>query len=155
VFSARPGNHLKVIMGYMDDELTLIRLPGKNGKFGEVLTGAFLGISAQSKHPEVVAKLIDMWLNDLEFNQLYNNEHGIVQNTEILEKMEMHPGDRITTKNMQAVIASTTPQAPRFPGVAAIFDQVKKSYEALNFGRITVDQAVDEVFAAAEKILKK
>jgi len=155
VMSGRPGNHLKVIMGYMDDELTLTRIPGGNGKFGEVLTGAFLGISSQSKHPDAVAKLINMWLNDQEFNNLYMNEHGIVQNTQILEKLEMSPGDQATTKNMQAVIASTTPQAPRIPGVAGIFTQIETSYQEINFGRKTVEEAVDDIFAEAERILKK
>ncbi|WP_424768020.1 ABC transporter substrate-binding protein [Paenibacillus sp. sgz302251] len=155
IMSGRPGNHLKTIKNYMEDELTIIRLPGGNGTFGEVLTGAFLGISAQSEHPEAVAKLINTWLNDLEFNQLYMNEHGIVQNTEILKQLEMNPHDEITTKNMQAVIASTKPQSSRLPGVAGIFQQLGKSYEEVNFGVKSAEAAVNDFFAEAERIINK
>lgn len=155
VMDARPGNHLKVMQKAMKDELTLVRLPGGNGKYGELLTGAFLGISAKSKHPDMVAKLINMWMNDLAFNQLYENEHGIVQNEKILKEMNMDPGDRITAQNMQEVVKTTTPQASRLPGMAGIFDQIKKSYDEINFGKTSVEKAVDTIFAEAERIMKK
>ena len=64
----------------MEDNIDLIRVPtDPNGvnKYGEIIMGANIGISAHSKHPEAVAQLINFWLNDLEFNKLYNNDHGI------------------------------------------------------------------------------
>lgn len=155
IMDPRPGNHLKVMQAAMKDQLTLIRMPAENGKFGELLTGAFLGISAKSKNPDVVAKLIDTWSNDLEFIQLYEHEHGIIQNEKILKELKMDPSDQITTKNMQEVIKTTTPQAQRLPGMAGIFDQIKKSYDEVNFGKTSVEKAVDTIFAEAERIMKK
>ncbi|TDF89740.1 extracellular solute-binding protein [Paenibacillus piri] len=155
VMSARPGNHIKSIMKYMSDELTLIRLPGDNGKFGEVLTGAFLGISAQSKHPDDVAKLINMWMTDLEFNKLYEHEHGIVQNENVVKGIQLDPGDQLSLKNMKEVMSTTKPQKSRLPGVASIFDQVKKSYDEVNFGEKSIEKAADDIFTEANRVLRK
>lgn len=155
IMDFRPGNHLKRMDDHMEDDLGLIRVPSHDGRFGEVLTGAFIGISAHSKHPEMVAKLIDMWMNDLEFNKLYNNEHGIIINEKLLKEMEpeMHPQDVVTSQNMLDVAQSTEPQPHRVPGMAQIDDLMVKAREEIEYGVKSIEEAVDEVFAEVNRIL--
>lgn len=155
IMDFRPGNHLKRMDDHMEDDLGLIRVPSHDGRFGEVLTGAFIGISAHSKHPEMVAKLIDMWMNDLEFNKLYNNEHGIIINEKLLKEMEpeMHPQDVVTSQNMLDVAQSTEPQPHRVPGMAQIDDLMVKAREEIEYGVKSIEEAVDEVFAEINRIL--
>jgi multiple sugar transport system substrate-binding protein len=155
VMDFRPGNHLKVMQRHMEDRLNLVRFPSTNGKHGEIITGAFLGISAHSENPDAVARLINTWMNDLEFNKLYEHEHGIIANKKLLEEMEttMDPADKITTANMLDVLATTEAQPQRVPGMAPINDQLKKSLEEIEYGVKSVEAAVDDIFNAADKAL--
>lgn len=156
VMEFNPGNRMKVTQDYMEDRLNLVRFPSHNGNHGEILTGAFLGISAHSEHPEAVAKLINMWMNDLEFNKLYENEHGIIANEELLDKMKptMIRGDILAVDNMVDVLNSTEAQPHRVPGMAPINDQLTKSLDEIKYGVKSIEKAVDDIFAEAERILK-
>ena len=140
----------------MEDEVSLWRIPGgEDGQtqYGEILMTASLGISSFSKNPDAVASLINFWCNDDAFNALYEHEHGIVGNQRILESMDMDPSDRKTVDHLKQVLDTIVPQPQRPPGQTPILAQLDKSWQAYYFGEITLEQAVDQIFAEAEQVL--
>lgn len=152
----RASNNLINLQQVMEDNIDLIRVPtDPNGvnKYGEIIMGANIGISAHSKHPEAVAQLINFWLNDLEFNKLYNNDHGITGNKRLLEEWDLPPTTREVSDHLQDVLATIEPQKQRPPGQTAFFNQLSRSHEEIYFGVKSIDEAVEDVFREAEKIL--
>ncbi len=155
------GNQLKIYQRFVEegDTLELLRIPrmpeGEN-EYGEIITGAFLSMSANTEHPEEVAKIIDYWINDVEFNQVYNLEHGISGSSAINEALAptMEPSDLLVLENLQEVIATAPATQPRPQGFPAIVPLLAQANEAIAFGGKTVEEAVDDVFAEAERLLQ-
>ncbi len=155
------GNQLKIHQRFMPegDTLTLLRIPrmpdGVN-EYGEIITGAFLAMSANTEYPDDVAKIINYWINDVEFNKVYNLEHGISGSSVINDALAptMDPSDLLVRENLEEVISTAPATEPRPQGFPAIVPLLAQGNEAIAFGGKSVEEAVDDVFAEAERLLK-
>lgn len=152
----RASNNLINLQQVVEDNIDLIRLPANPDgvEYGEIVTGANIGISAHSKHPEAVAELINFWLNDMEFNQIYNNDHGITGNERLLAEWDLPPTTRKVADHLLEVLDTVEPQAQRPPGQTALFSQLSRSHQEVYFKRKSIDDAVEDVFREAERVLR-
>lgn len=153
------GNQLKIFQANMDDHLKLYRYPvNVNGpqKYGDIFTGAYLGISKNSKHPEAVAELIDFWINDLEFNRVFNFEQGVSGNRKMNEELgpTMDPSDKQVVDHLNAVLRTAPPTEPRPEGIGPVMEQLIKGNTEIAFGVKTIEQVVDEFFAESARLLQ-
>lgn len=153
------GNQHRIFQQYSDDELGLTTLPRPNDPTanpGDVISGAYISVSARSRNPVESVRFINWLVNDPDVAVRYGGEHGppgsVLMQEVIAEHME--PADQRLMDMMQFIaptagLGETRPQA-----AGEVLGAFTTVYEELMFGRhASVEAAVDAFFAEADFIL--
>jgi len=153
----RPSNQFNANQQAMKDEIDLVRVPaGTDRTKGQDLDGTHISIYAKTKHPKEAALLINYLLNDPDSAKILKIEYGPVGSRKMndLIKPLLKPAEVKSLEFVQKVsdIARTPNLSPT--GGAEIVKQIKLANEAVAFKKKSVEQAVDDFFKEAERILK-
>ncbi len=132
-------------------------LPG--GEVGEFIEGAYLAISSDSDNPEAAARFISFFTNTEEAAEVFLTEQGPPPATEMQELVASLVGDMEAREldGIQRTLAiadegSPAPfDPPERPEVESAFDDAG---EAIQFGQLSIEEAVDRFFDEAEMILQ-
>lgn len=156
-FQITPANQVKIFDRYADGELHMVRVPSiPGGQNGELIEGAYLSISAKSKHPKEAALLIDYWLNAEKAAEIFLNEQGPVGSVKINEFVKPFLTPEARREIDFTISASKLATPVNFPPVsgAGIESAFKLAGESIAFKKKTIEKAVDDFFAEADKMLK-
>jgi multiple sugar transport system substrate-binding protein len=111
-------------------------------------------IAANSKHPAAAATLIDFLINSPESGKIFGTNRGLpasetARDAADLDEMSQQIAD------YEESIADRLGDAPPVPivGYGSLHEKFRQLGEELNFGTMTVDQAVDEFFAEMDVVL--
>jgi len=160
VFIERPTNQAKVFAKYVGgDKLGIMRYPMmSDGEFksGEQLQVPAIVMSKKSKHKEEAAKLISWFVNDLEATKIYKAENGLPGTEPVREnlKAELDPLDVEAINILEKVGEDIPPTTIRPNGSVEVLSIYKRYAEMVAFGKVEIDDAVDQFFAEAKKALK-
>jgi len=142
---------------FQEGEIHMVRMPTlPGGQNGEYLEGAYLSITADSKHPKEAAQFINFFVNSKRSLELFKVEQGSPANTEMAEfvKPLLAAPQARAVDFIQTVIpyASNAVYAPA--GATEVEALFKDNSTAISFGQKTVEQAADDFIAAANRILQ-
>lgn len=143
---------------FQEGEIHIVRMPSlPDGRNGEYIEGAYLSISAQSKHPKEAALFINFFVNNERSLELFKVEQGSPANTEMAAFVK----PLLTEPQSRAVdfIQTVIPYATNAEYAPAGATQVEVAFEdnamAITFGQKTVEQAADDFMEAANRILEQ
>lgn len=151
------SNQLPIYQRLVEGELGIVREPvTPGGQTGEAVTGAYLAISADTKYPEEAALLIDFWLNHEAAIDIFKTEHGPLGSKKMNEyiKPRLEPAQVKMIEYVETVAQYARPQPDRPLNASEVEELYNLAEQAINFGAKSVEQAVDDFFAEAEKILQ-
>jgi len=153
----RPQNQFNANQKVMEDNVDIVRIPtGSDRNLGQDLDGTHISIYAKTKHPKESALLIDYLLNDPDSAQILKLEYGPRGNPSInsVVKPSLTPPETEAVDFFEKVAdIAKTPNLPP-AGNAEIVKAVKLAGEQVAFKQKTIEQAVNDFFAEADKILK-
>jgi len=153
------GNQAKIYQRNMSDKCGIIRLPSMpNGEneHGEVIAGAYLAISSMSEHKEVVADIINFFVNDERANKIFLCEQGIYGNVAMQKAVEdiIDPLDVDVTELLNISLQDIPEPGPYPSGSEAIIPALQTANEYVAYGAMSIEDAaqmfVDEVIKILE-----
>lgn len=158
-FFSVPGNQAKIYQRNMSDVCGITRLPSLPGgvnEYGEVVAGAYLAISSTSKHKEVVADIINFFVNDERANVIFKCEQGIYGNVKMQQAVEpiMDPMDVTVTELLNITLQDIPEPRPYASGTDAIIALLQSTNEYIVFGAMSVDEAAEFFMEEAAKIFR-
>ncbi|WP_193597846.1 ABC transporter substrate-binding protein [Microbacterium sp. YJN-G] len=113
-------------------------------------------IAAKTKHPEAAATLVDFLINSPESGKIFGTNRGLPASTTALEAADLDP---LSTqiKEYEASIADRLGDAPPVPivGYGTLEEKFRQLGTELNFGTITVEDAVKQFFAEMDVVLNQ
>lgn len=118
----------------------------------------FWTMSANTKHPDEAAKLIDFLENDPEVAKLFQNDRGIPANSENVKLVaETTSDDTVKRQNevMQKVEEVATPLELDPPNAGSTADILKDIAQQVTFKKITPSEAADEFIAQMNQALSR
>lgn len=151
-----PGNQFKLFAQYSEDELEITEIPVvEDGQPYNFAAGAFMSIASASDHPDAVADLINWFVNDEEVALIYNGEHGPPGSRKVQEVLipNLEPADQKLYAFSDSVSDYVQPQSGGIPESSELNAAMDRIYDQLQFGQITLDEAVDLYFEEADFIL--
>jgi multiple sugar transport system substrate-binding protein len=112
-------------------------------------------ISAKTKHPEAAATLVDFLINSPESGKIFGTNRGLPASSTALAAADLDP---LSTqiKDYEASIKDRLGDAPPVPivGYGSLEEKFRVLGTELNFGTITVDDAVKQFFAEMDATLQ-
>jgi multiple sugar transport system substrate-binding protein len=150
---ATNANQLHIWQGYQQahrgDPINIQYLPHAAEEGKSVIVGAYFGIAANSRDPQLAAEFINWFVNDEEMAKVYLNEHGRLGNSDLqalVEPMLPGPSQRVSEFLDEMVpIAVTFPNYPE--NGADITSLFNSKSDAVAFEMSTPEQAADEFFS--------
>jgi multiple sugar transport system substrate-binding protein len=113
-------------------------------------------ISAKTKHPEAAATLVDFLINSPESGKIFGTNRGLPASTTALAAADLDP---LSTqiKDYEASISDRLGDAPPVPivGYGSLEEKFRQLGTELNYGTITVDDAVKQFFAEMDVVLNQ
>ena len=113
-------------------------------------------ISANTDHPEAAATLVDFLVNSPESGEIFGTNRGLPASQTALEAAEL---DEFSQKvaDYEASIADRLGDAPPVPivGYGSLEEKFRQLGTELNFGTVTVDEAVDQFFSEMDVALNQ
>ena len=113
-------------------------------------------ISANTKHPEAAATLVNFLINSPESGKIFGTNRGIPASSTALEAADLDP---LSTqiKDYEESIADRLGDAPPVPivGYGSLEEKFRVLGTELNYGTVTVDEAVDQFFAEMDVVLNQ
>jgi multiple sugar transport system substrate-binding protein len=159
VFLDRPTNRAQMFQGFMPDaELSITRFPlmaDGASQGGEQLQVPAILMNKDTEHKEEAAKLINWFVNDLQATEIYAAENGIPGTSAVRD----HLAEGLQPMNVQAfehfdrVVGDIPVTNMRPEGSASILSAYTRHSEAVAFGQVSVEDAVEAFFKEAEGIL--
>lgn len=152
------SNRLKLFQNVMKDELGMVRVPAtKDGTPFDLLAGVYMGVYAKSKVPKETARIIDAFANDSEAAKAFGMLYGPVGSSKVMKELEatIDPMMKKINDYQVAVSKNTLPTVPYPAGSNAINKLLGTENDAIAFKQKSVEEAVDDFFTEAQKILKK
>lgn len=138
-------------------ELKLGPVPSDNPQqLGQYLKPAMLlSASQKTKYPEASAKLISFMINDPEAGKIFGANRGLPA-TNAQRAAAQLEGDLATVAAYEEGIKDQLTKAPPAPpkGAGTIEQAFIRISEEFQYGRITVDEAVNQFFTEAEETLE-
>lgn len=138
-------------------ELKLGPVPTDNpDETGQYLKPAMLlSVSKSTKHKEASAKLIDFMINDPEAGKIFGANRGLPATNAQRQAVQLE-GALALVKEYEDGLKDKLTKAPPAPpkGAGTLEQAFIRISEELQYGRITVDQAVDQFFTEAEQTLE-
>ncbi|WP_419955587.1 ABC transporter substrate-binding protein [Neobacillus niacini] len=153
-----PANQLYLYQQqFKEGDLKLVRMPSlEGGEKGEYIEGAYLSITAKSKHPKEAAQFINFFVNEEKALELFKVEQGSPGSTKMAEYVKplLEPAQSNAVDLIQAALKDASP-APYAPlGASELEAAFKDSASAISFGKMSVEEAADKFMKQAESILK-
>lgn len=159
------ANQLKIFQASVEADLDMVRFPVADDatkKNVEAAVCSTWGISGTTKKVDEAAQFINEMVNNWELQEIYNMDIGVPGSTDIQEKLiskldltnKVDIAKKKEITMMQDILNTIEPFNGRPSGYGAIVDDVYKKIDEVLYGTMTVDQAVDAHFKAAETLLK-
>jgi multiple sugar transport system substrate-binding protein len=113
-------------------------------------------ISASTEHPEAAATLVNFLVNSPESGEIFGTNRGLPASETALEAAELDPLSQ-QVKEYEASIADRLGDAPPVPivGYGTLEEKFRQLGTELNFGTVTVDDAVSQFFAEMDVVLNQ
>jgi len=113
-------------------------------------------ISAKTKHPAAAATLVNFLINSPESGKIFGTNRGLPASTTALEAADLDP---LSTqiKDYEASISDRLGDAPPVPivGYGSLEEKFRVLGTELNFGTVTVDDAVKQFFNEMDVVLNQ
>jgi multiple sugar transport system substrate-binding protein len=159
------ANQLKIFQASVEDDLDMVRFPVADDATNKNIEAAVCStwaISGTSKKVDEAAQFINEMVNNWELQEVYDMDIGVPGSTEIqnnlIEKLDLSKKVDVAKKKeitmMQDILKSIEPFNGRPSGYGAIVDDLYKKIDEVLYETMTVDEAVDAHFKAAETLLK-
>ncbi|GIQ67005.1 hypothetical protein PACILC2_55730 [Paenibacillus cisolokensis] len=153
-----PFNQIPLYQHYVDGDVQALRRPGDPaGREGEFVEGAYLAVSARSKHPQEAADFINFFVNREEAQKVFKLEQGALGSTKGNEaiKSELSPAEQRTLDAIQTSLktAGTIPLPPK--GQGEVRTLLSETAQEIAFGQKTVDQGAQNFVEKAAAILNR
>lgn len=113
-------------------------------------------ISANTEHPEAAATLVDFLINSPQSGEIFGTNRGIPASETALEAAELDPLSQ-QIADYEASIADRLGDAPPVPiiGYGTLEEKFRQLGTELNFGTVTVEDAVTQFFAEMDVVLNQ
>jgi multiple sugar transport system substrate-binding protein len=113
-------------------------------------------ISAGTDHPEAAATLVNFLVNSPESGEIFGTNRGLPASETALAAAELDPLSQ-QVKDYEASIADRLGDAPPVPivGYGTLEEKFRQLGTELNFGTVTVDDAVSQFFAEMDVVLNQ
>lgn len=113
-------------------------------------------ISANTEHPEAAATLVNFLINSPQSGEIFGTNRGLPASTTALEAAELDPLSQ-QIKDYEASIADRLGDAPPVPivGYGTLEEKFRQLGTELNFGTITVDEAVTQFFSEMDVVVNQ
>ncbi|MBF0817494.1 ABC transporter substrate-binding protein [Microbacterium paludicola] len=113
-------------------------------------------IAANTEHPEAAATLVDFLINSPQSGEIFGTNRGIPASETALEAAELDPLSQ-QIADYEKSIADRLGDAPPVPivGYGTLEEKFRQLGTELNFGTITVDEAVSQFFAEMDVVLNQ
>ncbi len=111
-------------------------------------------ISAKTDHPEASAALVNFLINSPESGEIFGTNRGLPASETALEAADLDPLSQ-QIKDYESSIADRLGAAPPVPivGAGTLEEKFRQLGMELNFGTITVDEAVSQFFNEMDIVL--
>ena len=141
---------------YTELEITAPPVTEEGAKDLYKKAGMLLSASAKTDHPEAAAILIDFLVNDPATGEIFGTNRGFPASETALSGATLD-GVNQQIAEYEASIADRLGDAPPVPvtGYGTIEDKFRQIGIELNFGTITVDEAVDQFFTEMDIVLNQ
>ncbi|MGI6634909.1 MAG: ABC transporter substrate-binding protein [Christensenellales bacterium] len=140
--------------------LNLNILPGSaEGKGMYIKPSQLFSVPVTSENVDAAATFINYWVNDMDANMFLAGRRGVPINNDAADKVAENLDD--TTQRVFAYISTVLPEysskifAPDPAANSEVADEYTKQIQLVLFGQSTPEQAVDNLFAFAEKALNQ
>ncbi|WP_341996401.1 extracellular solute-binding protein [Microbacterium sp. LWH7-1.2] len=113
-------------------------------------------ISANTEHPEAAATLVNFLVNSPQSGEIFGTNRGLPASETALDAAELDPLSQ-QVKDYEASIADRLGDAPPVPivGYGTLEEKFRQLGTELNFGTVTVDDAVTQFFAEMDVVLNQ
>ncbi|HKP08855.1 MAG TPA: extracellular solute-binding protein [Microbacterium sp.] len=113
-------------------------------------------ISANTEHPEAAATLVNFLVNSPESGEIFGTNRGLPASETALDAAELDPLSQ-QVKDYEASIADRLGDAPPVPivGYGTLEEKFRQLGTELNFGTITVEDAVSQFFSEMDVVLNQ
>jgi multiple sugar transport system substrate-binding protein len=113
-------------------------------------------ISAKTDHPEAAATLVNFLVNSPESGEIFGTNRGLPASETALAAAELDPLSQ-QVKDYEASIADRLGDAPPVPivGYGTLEEKFRQLGTELNFGTLTVDEAVAQFFSEMDVVLNQ
>jgi len=113
-------------------------------------------ISASTEHPEAAATLVNFLVNSPESGEIFGTNRGLPASATALDAAELDPLSQ-QVKEYEASIADRLGDAPPVPivGYGTLEEKFRQLGTELNFGTVTVEDAVSQFFAEMDVVLNQ
>jgi len=148
--------------GYLTDsgakELKLVPVPSDDpDNLGLFLKPAMLMVaSAKTKYKDAAARFIDFMVNDPEVGQIFKTSRGVPASKSQRDGTTFEGTDKLVV-DYEKSIEKYLKDAPEPPivGFGTLEASFKRTGSDLNYGKLTVDAAVEQWFKEAEDVIKQ
>lgn len=113
-------------------------------------------IAANTDHPAAAATLIDFLINSPESGEIFGTNRGLPASATAREAADLDPVSQDIVAYEES-ISDRLGEAPPAPivGYGSLHEKFRELTEELNFGTITVDEAVERFFAEMDVVLSQ
>jgi len=148
--------------GYLSDtgakELKLVPVPSDNpDNLGLFLKPSMLMVaSAKTKYKDAAARFIDFMVNDPEVGEIFKTSRGVPASKTQRDGTTFEGTDKLVV-DYEKSIEQYLKDAPEPPivGFGTLETSFKRVNSDLNYGKLTLDGAVDSWFKEAEDLIKQ
>jgi multiple sugar transport system substrate-binding protein len=151
------ANRLRIFQEQMPRyHLVMTRAPHYNGKYGEYLESSGISIYSKTKYADESAKLINFWLNTERSLELFRIEHGFPASSVMNQYVStlLDAPNSLASQFMDSLSAKGSLPDYILPpdNWTDILNLLGQKSQALAYGTVTIDRAVDEFFAEVVRL---
>lgn len=152
------SNQLANFQDLTDDQLGIVNYPWFEGAVKETpMIASGIGISSNSKHPDEAAELINWIINNEEAVKIFCGEHGQPANKKARETIEplVSEAQKMEYQYVDEMLPEIVPYPVQAAGANSVKTLLTTENEAIAFGQMSVDEAVEDFYQQASQILNR
>ncbi|GAB7192698.1 extracellular solute-binding protein [Kineococcus sp. NUM-3379] len=149
------------LAGYLKDsgaaKIEMLTPPTTGGEKGLFVKPSMLyAVGANTENPEAAAEFVDFMTNDAEVGKIFGTSRGVPASKTQRDAVAAEGPDAQVLAYEEAIAADLDESpAPLPAGFGSLEKELLRLAEEINYGRLTVDQAVEEWFTEAEAALEQ
>ena len=156
----RNSNHLPILQDLIEDEISIHLMPSHADAAPDhrFLQPNSVAINAETPHPEMAARLVNVFLNDPEIIDIVKLTIGAPPNPALRDRLKPDLSDpevRFLEHIEAAMSFDRRPRPPQPPGASDVIGNLVRTAEEIAFDRETIDEGVDRFLAEAEAELER